>query len=133
MTASRKSTTAKAVEQAHGAATIDMEASFFELPSWQRGLISVIAGAIVAGAGIYVGMTIVTLLTNAALAFTASTFIAWIIYFVGYILTMLGSVLAGLYVQHMVLEGGAAKMVSDKVNGAASRMGAWFSAIKTGA
>lgn len=126
-----KTATAAAAEQVTGAA--EAQAAFATLPSWQRIAISFVAGCVACAAGMYVGMSITVLVTNAALALTASGFIAWIIYFVGYMLTMVGSVLAGLYVQHMVLEGGVAQAAMNKVSEAGSRMGAWFSAIKLGA
>ena len=72
-------------------------------------------------------------LAAAALALTASGFIAWIIYFVGYVLTMMGSVLAGLYVQHMVLEGGAAKAAAEKLSSMKSGVTGWFGAKFSGA
>jgi uncharacterized membrane protein len=133
-----KTVTASAAAEACGNKTVD--AQYAALPSWKRSVIALVANVLTVGVGLYVGMSITVVVTNMATALAGLGFIAWMIYFIGYTITWLGSLLAGFLVQNLIIEGGAAKAVSEKFDTAKSRAGAamgragaWFSAIKMGA
>ena len=125
--------TSKSIPSAKSATAKAVDEQLESLPTWKRNAIGLLANIVVVGAGLYVGMSIVTLLTNAAFVLTGSAFIAWMIYFVGYMFTWLAALGAGFLVQNMIIEGGAAKIVAAKFDSAKSRASGWFSAIKLGA
>jgi hypothetical protein len=82
----------------------------------KRRIIALVGNVLTIGAGLYVGMTVTVIMTNAAFVLTGSAFIAWMVYFIGYLLTWAGSVLGGFLVQNMLLEGGAAERVAAKTS-----------------
>lgn len=101
----------------------------FELPSPQRVVISLISSLFVTGASIYVGIGVSTVLATAAMAFTASAFLTFMIFFIGYMLALIGGVLLGSKVQEYIL---TAKLdadvhrAKDWLDVKTKALGSWF-------
>lgn len=104
-----KSSTASAAAEACGAE---------QLPSWKRTAIALIANVATTAGVAAAGVAISIALSNMAFYATASVFLALFIYYLGALLSIVLAGMSGFLVQNMIIDGGAAKAVSDRVNGA---------------
>ena len=115
------------------ATAASVEEQFAGLPSWKKQVIALVGNAVTAGAVYYGGVSLTGMLVGAAVTFTSSAFIAFMIAFIGVFMSIIAALAAGFLVQNLILEGGFAKKVSDRVDGAVSGARSWFGSKFAGA
>jgi len=98
----------------------------FELPSGKRVLISFIVGILAGGVTAYLGATLTMYLTVGAALLTGSAFIAFMVMFIGYALSILATAALAGKVQSFILSGDIDRCY-QKVS---SRVVGWFGASK---
>ena len=76
----------------------------FQLPSWTRAVVGFIAGVLTIGTVYYVGILVTSMLLTWVATMTTSAFIMFILSFMGLIISIIASLIAGAYVNKAVVE-----------------------------
>lgn len=96
---------AKPVSDASFRETIGEFIDNFELPSGTRVIISLVAGVILGGVAGYMGVQLTAMMVAYAATLTGSAFLVFMVQFIAYALTFIGSLYVGGKLQAVILDG----------------------------
>lgn len=104
----------------------------FELSEGQRSVLSWIGAILTYGATYYVGMSVTLWLANLALVFTGSVFLTFMIWFVGYVVSVVMAFYASLQAKVAIKNFSAEGMI-ESMNAAPGKIAGWFGRVRTAA